>query len=62
MVELLIKNRLLKLQQQYQTLKEEATKLMKKGDITNYIDTLAQADKVKRQLKYTAMIEASPSY
>ena len=44
MVELLIKNRLLKLQQQYQVLKEEATKLMKKGDISHYIQTLAHAE------------------
>lgn len=54
MLEVLKINRMRKLMQQYASLKQKAMSFMQAGDLTNYLETLTQANKVKAMYLQTA--------
>ncbi|TVR78522.1 MAG: hypothetical protein EA412_08795 [Chitinophagaceae bacterium] len=53
MLDSMIKIRFSKLQSRYMEVKTEAKRLMKEGDISNYIQKLSEAQKLHRQLVET---------
>lgn len=53
MLEILKLNRLQKLKRQYQIIKAEAKLFMKKGDLSNHIMKLTEAQKIKMEYMNT---------
>lgn len=50
MLELLIKNRMVSLTQQFENAKAEAKELMKNGNLAGYMNKLQEVDKLRAEL------------